>query len=160
MKRIRKIAISVLGVLVALPLIAFFLWWCWAHFVQSPLFARTYFGDLLEYDDVVESRRWHWGQHPWGGGTFGCSYAIVSISPTTSPTIPDSWGGQWMETPVSVPDGRRDILGECTYLWPDDLNARLNRAHDNSGSYYTSTSETLLLYSPIEGIAARIRFGD
>lgn len=151
---------SALAVLVMVPTIAIFLWWCWAHFVQSPHFARTYFEGLLEFDDVAESRRWHWGSHPWGGSGFGCSYAIVNISETSSSTVPENWSGQWSATPVTVPDGRHDILGECKYLWPDDLNARLSRAHDNSGSYYSAGSETLLLYSPVEGIAARIRFGD
>ena len=149
-----------LAVLVMAPAMAFFVWWCWAHFVQSPLFARTYFEGLLEFDDVAESRRWHWGSHPSGGRAFGCSYAIVNISKTSSSTVPENWSGQWSETPVPVRDGDHGIIGECKYLWPDDLNARLSRAHDNSGSYYSTVSETLFLYSPVEGIAARIRFGD
>jgi len=159
-KRLAITLFSALAVLVMLAIVSIFAWWCWAHFVQSPLFARAYFEGLLAFDDVAESRRWHWGDHPWGGGAFGCSYAIVNISKTSSLVIPENWSGQWSETPVTVPDGRHDILGECTYLWPDDLNARLHRAHENSGSYYSATSETLLLYSPSQGVAARIRFGD
>lgn len=159
-KRLAIILSSVLAVLVMLPIVAIFVWWFWAHFVQSPLFARTYFEGLIEFDDVVESRRWHWGHHPWAGLTFGCSYAVVNIPKASPSSIPKNWKGQWVETPVTVPDGRHDILGECTYLWPGDLSSRLNRAHNNPGSYYTATSETLLLYSPIEGVAAYIRFGD
>ncbi len=148
------------GVLITLPIVLVMVWWSWIHFVQSPRFASTFFEDLLDIEDVVESRRWHWGSHPWADNVFGCSYAIASISGNAASTPPANWHADWVETPVAVPEGRHDILGACTYLWPEELNARLIRAHDEPGSYYSSNSETLLLYSPKERIAASIRFGD
>jgi hypothetical protein len=159
----KKIGITIsymLAIIIALPIVLLFVWFCWAHFIQSPTFARTYFKDLLEFEDVAESRRWHWGSHPWGGRAFGCTYAIVNIPNTASLSVPDNWGDQWTETPVHVRDGRHDILGECAYLWSNELSTRLSRAHDNVGSYHLGGQETLLLYSPVEGIAARICFGD
>jgi len=130
------------------------------HFIQSPRFASTYFEGLLDIEGVVESRQWHWGSHPWAGNVFGCSYAIANTSKNASLTPPKDWQADWVETPVTVPDGRHDILGECTYLWPEELTARLIQVHDQPGSFYSSNSETLLLYSPRVGIAAKIRFGD
>ncbi len=156
-----KVAVfNFIMILITLPIALVVAWWSWAHFVQSPRFAETFFEDLLEIEDIVESRRWHWGSHPWGGRDLGCSYAIVNISKKVPLALPMDWEADWTETPVTtVPDGF-DILAECTYLWSDKLVARLTRAHNKPGSYYSSTSETLLLYSPQEGVAARIRFGD
>lgn len=107
MKKIGVIVSYMLATIIALPIVLLFVWWCWAHFIQSPTVARTYFKDLPEFEDVAESRRWHWGSHPWGG--------------------------QWTETPVHVRDGRHDILAECAYLWSNELSTRLSRAHNNVG---------------------------
>lgn len=160
MKTAGRILLGLIGLVIALPVLAFLAWWGWAHFVQSPRYAANFFAGLVEFEDVVESRRWLWGRHPWGGSAFGCTYAIVRIPKTASPTPPATWERDWAATPVIVRDGRHDILDECRHLWPDALNARLIRAHDTPGSYYRSGPEVLLLYAPKEDLAARIRFGD
>lgn len=153
-------SIAVGGFFLAIPLAALAVWWLWAHFVQSPNFAANYFDGVVKIESVLESRRWHWGSHPWAGNSFGCSYAIATLPADASPRPPKNWGQNWDETPVQVSDGNHDILGDCTYLWSESLIESLTNAHGKPGSYYISGSETLLLYSPGEKIAARIRFGD
>jgi hypothetical protein len=160
MSKIALVLSSLLAALVILPVMLFLAWLGWAHFVQSPRYAASYFDGILETYTVAESRRWHWGSHPWAGTSFGCSYDIAYIPKSASTNPPLNWKADWIETPVVVPDGRYDILSECAYLWSDELVAQLTKASNNPSSYYASSLESLLIYSAKEGIAARMRFGD
>ena len=164
MTKLGWVAISWLALLIALliilPLILLMSWLSWAHFVQSPLYAAKYFEGLVKIEDLQESRRWHWGSHPWADDALGCTYAIATLPDDRPIEPPSKWSDMWEDTPVRIPDGQHDVLNACTYLWPDSLVTRLQNAHDQPESFYSYGRQTLLLYSPAENIVARIHFGD
>ena len=110
MKRFVKVIFGLIATLIALPMILSVVWLGWAHFVQSPQYAANYFDGVLNVDEVVESRRWIWGRHPWAGRGFGCTYAIVNIPESASPMPPESWSANWKTTPVETSEGRHALI--------------------------------------------------
>jgi len=135
----------------------------------DPGFARAYFTDLVPYERVLASRKWH----RVGAQAWDCTYAVVDLA-ETAPDRPGSrtetakgwqfrWGGAWQPTPAAaLGDTTRDALGYCGQYFSDDLNARLLAAISAPGSWYSRdrVGETLHLYSRPQGLAARIRYGD
>lgn len=125
------------------------------RYVENHRYASKYFEGKVEFSEVLQSRRWI------EEGALGCTYAIVSL-PNGSPQLPpDSWIGQWAETPVRVPVRRRNIINRCLNLYPETLAQRLNDAQTEPGSYYDfQGTEIILLYSSRKNIAAWVRYGD
>ncbi|MEO0929763.1 MAG: hypothetical protein AAFY14_03805 [Pseudomonadota bacterium] len=155
---------------VALFVLAVFVpigWMFWGKFVDDPRYAGDFFGDLVEYDEVIASRYW---------GTFGvwsCTYAIVRLA-DAPPPYPNSrpgaergwryaWGGDWQPTPAhTLGDTTRDALGACADEWDVGIYEELQASLDQEGAFYTrdGVDETVMIYAPSRQIAALVRFGD
>ncbi|MEM9475012.1 MAG: hypothetical protein AAGA71_06950 [Pseudomonadota bacterium] len=134
---------------------------------QNVTYARTLFSNLVAYDRVLYSRRWH----PLLGGPFGCTYAVVSLA-ETAPTEPaeeaDSggrrqfrWGGNWQPTPASPPNPERHNGVDCINRFDAATAERIAAAMREPGSWYVRRAGGILfLYSPPQRIAVRLRHGD
>lgn len=129
---------------------------------QNKTYASKVFANTVAYDKVLASRKWHWQ-------TFGCSYAIVSLKEGASHSPPDTWLGNetWSKTPVRLTrpihhDDTTNPISICVTegMFSSDVAARLQTAVREPGSYYIHLSETLLLYSEPQKIAAVVRYGD
>lgn len=140
--------------------------WLW---IENRAYARAYFRDLLPSYSVLESRKWH----PLLGGGWDCTYAIAELPPDAAAQPPArsgpvggwqlAWGGPWQPTPApALGDTTRDALSFCSRYWPDGVTDRLQRALAEPGSYFErdGVGETLLIWSPPQRIAARVRYGD
>lgn len=103
---------------------------------------------------------------------WGCTFAIVELSAEAS-VAPvsedgprrwhDTWGGAWLETPVSHPGPQqRDALYDCSDAWPPDIYRDLRSAISTPGSFYLrdGIGETVMIYSKPYRLAARVRSGD
>ncbi|MBT8411561.1 MAG: hypothetical protein KJP02_07180, partial [Octadecabacter sp.] len=74
-----------------------------------------------------------------------------------------AWGEDWQPTPApELGDTTRDAIGFCARRLPDGLGQRLQTALDTEGSLFMrdGVGETVMIYAPAHGLAARIRFGD
>ncbi len=72
-------------------------------------------------------------------------------------------GGNWTPTPLAEPgETTRDALGFCSRYWPEDVVKRVTRAAEQPGGWAIRgpVGETVFLYAPQQGLAARIRYGD
>jgi hypothetical protein len=136
---------------------------------DNPLYADTFFSQILSEYEVVESRRWH----PFWGEPFDCSYAVVRINETAPATPPKrsrdekgwefAYGDEWQPTPApSLGDTTRDAIDFCQRYWESDVTDALVMGLASPGGWYSrdAVGETVDLYAPAHGIAAHIRYGD
>lgn len=166
-KKLLQNVLSRLFFLATIPLVAFYSCSFYQTIISDPEYAPDVFSGNIEYDKVLASKK----SHPLGELNWDCTYAIVQLS-SNAPSIPPSFnsgnwrykfGGQWAPTPI--PDlykNTRDAVLFCRKYFSDEINQRIEIALINSGSWYIrdAVGETIYIYSPIEKIAARIRFGD
>lgn len=128
---------------------------------QNFTYAKNYFSHFLEYQDVLETRRWH-PLFPFSA--LDCSYAIVSLTKDAKPEPPSKWldSEEWLPTPMLESDkSPYDIIGSCGHYWSPETNIRIQKALQQPGSYYfPMTIEVLFIYSAKDQIAAKIRYGD
>ncbi|MBT0956211.1 hypothetical protein IV417_02330 [Alphaproteobacteria bacterium KMM 3653] len=144
-------------------LLALFLW----RLQDNRAYAHRVFEGRLAYSEVLASRRWHAGF----GVDWDCSYAIVTLAdplPEAPPAPRDgpwylSFGTDWKLTPApELGDTTRDAIDSCSGYWRDDLGAELQAILDRPGAWYDrdAVGETVVIYAPADGLAARIRYGD
>lgn len=139
------------------------------RFADDPKYAEDVFTGILRYNRVYETRRWHRAGANW----WDCTYAIVEIPKTASMDPPTKgyegrpwflrFGGDWQPTPLApLGSTTRDALGFCAKYWPEPLVEHLTKATTEPGHYAVrdQVGETISIYAPKLGIAARIRFGD
>ena len=156
-------------ILAALLLVALLVLWPAARRVlDDPGYAAQVFDGLLPYDRVLASRRWN---PPFAG--WGCTFAVVELG-EDAPAAPVSrgadeagWsfarGGDWQPTPAApLKDTTRDAIDACAGDIGAEATAKIAAALSREGSWYLRdpVGETVHVYSPLEGVAARIRYGD
>ena len=76
--------LTLVGVVFVLPVVAYGVFSVWATIREkrdNPRFARTYFAEILPFDEVVATRRWH-------NDVWGCTYAIVRLPDDASLQVP------------------------------------------------------------------------
>ncbi len=139
---------------------------------QDRHFAAKKFS-FMPYEGVLESRKWLKG----GLGTFGCTYAIISLGDASPTNPPSQWidSSFWHQTPLRFKEkGKvgqcRNIICECESDWSPATYQLLTRALSESGSFYylgwrkpphdTLYQEQIIVYSPVERVAAIVTFGD
>jgi hypothetical protein len=140
---------------------------------QNRHYADDYFS-FMNYDEILETRKWHDIDI-----VLGCTYAIVSLVDASPSNPPNEWidTSLWNKTPLQfkeeVKSGQgqcRNLICECEYDLSPEAYQRLMRALSEPGSFYylgwkpppldDLYQDVILVYSPTERIAARVRFGD
>ncbi len=137
--------------------------------MDDPGYAERIFADVLAHDRVLASRRWH----RFGAKAWDCTYAIVEIPKTAPPDPPTKgydgrpwflrYGGEWQPTPLPpLGSTTRDALSFCARYWEEALADRLQAALAEPGHWAArdQVGETVSIYAPKLGVAARVRFGD
>ena len=81
-------------------------WWVLSATWDNWRYAERQFGHAVEIERVIGSKRWHWQ-------AFGCTYAIVVLTPASAKQIADR--GPAMLSHVSVTKHKRKQL---LILWP------------------------------------------
>ena len=139
---------------------------------QDRHFAEKNFS-FMPYKGVLESQKWLEGEL----GTFGCTYAIVSLGDSASTNPPSQWvdSSLWHQTPLRFKEkGKvgqcRNIICECESDWSSATYKLLTRALNEPGSFYylgwrkpphdRLYQDQIIVYSPVERVAAIVRFGD
>ncbi len=138
------------------------------------LYASSVFMNVVRYDRVIASRRWHpleFPPLPTFGGTYGCTYAIVELSPDAERDPPRSeerrhWAyvfrrDTWKPTPGPEVTYTGDSGWiECRIALGQSVFDRVATASTTPGGFWDQRGDTLFLYSPSTGLAARMRQGE
>ena len=167
LRRFGRAALFAFGLLISLPVLGYFAVHTWIALIANPNYAREVFSDLLPYDAVLASKKWH----AIGDEAWACTYAIVELGDNAVADPPlgaqSDWRlvfvGDWKPTPEQPPEpDMRDPVGFCSDEWTEDIETRLTRALAGPGSWYWTDGirETMHIYSAPEHLAARIRWGD
>lgn len=176
MRRVlRAVFEGVFNVLLVFALVLGGAWYVFIHLpeerrrVEDPGYAAEVFSDLVPVAEILESRRWH----PRDADDWDCTYAIVKPAtnatakpPTRSGPETDwqlAFGGDWFPTPgPPLGDTTRDALGACADRWSAEVRSSVLAAASSPGGWIArdAVGETVYLYAPRQGIAARVRFGD
>ena len=142
-----------------------------ARTFEDKRYAADVFDGVVAYSEVVASGRWH---SKVDG--FGCSFAVVELSPdaATSPPVsfgrksgnrPDpflDFGGDWKPTPS---DALIDRSGDgpwifCRTVMDRHLFDRLDSALRRPGGWWTGSQDEIHFYSAGLGLAFRLWQGD
>ena len=142
----------------------------WRSARDDPDYAAAYFDGVIPYDRVVASK--------YRGNTiyWSCTFAGVELAPdgpSTPPAVPDrgDWRlrwpdpDEWVWTPLIDDDPEDmltplDVVNECASDWPNAAGERLAEALSRPGSFYVDRGDTVTIFAPAVGLAARIRYGD
>ncbi len=166
-RRFVRVVLGGVGSLLSLAVLIYFAFHGVAALVSNPRYAEQVFADLVPYDDVLASKKWHGiGDEPRA-----CTYAIVSLRSDAGfdpPTAEQAdwrlvFAGDWKPTPdKSLDDAVRDPATVCRDEWSEETGKRLIHALKAPGSWYwrDGMRETIYIYSQPEHLAARIRWGD
>ena len=157
-------------VILSLTLIMFSVYKLYLIYSNST-YAKKYFDNLLEIEEVIGSKKWH-------EKTFGCTYAVVRYTEGYAPqltshtdniltneiSIYQPWIADWQETPFSKNDNDQDRHREvlrCLEEISVELYNQTIVLFDKGGSWYSQpSSEVMMFTSRRSNIAMFVRYGD